>query len=265
MKFDRPRVLDDCILAMALVLGFVLLACSPTADAPAAIQDAQGVPAAVGSSPAPPEPEPVASPVASPVALDPADYKISVIPSLLSDGTVKLKIETNIPGVIEVMADISLSGQKPNDVWIGKNQRVRIKGGQGEVTFVTSDLPKGRYESEVSFYPRWGFQDAASRATGIDRQIDATASLGSLGSGMTANEAQFRENGQKWVMMNVNPNQAWDAAKFTNRFGTFSELEVQGLNPSVIKAYYFPRIDTTIFVNALRGEISHWRLGQAHR
>lgn len=250
------------LVQLILVAAAVPWACSPTADSPVATQD---VPAAAVPSTIPPAPEPAIVPANATAPLKPDDYTISVTPSVLSDGKVKLEIETNIPGTIEVMADLSLSNQKPDDIAIGKTERVRIIDGKGEVTFTTSDLPRGHYESEVSFYPRWGFQDAASRATGIDRQIDATTKVGSLGSGATAAEVQDLKSGQKWVMLNVNPDQRWDASEWINRFGSYTELEVHELNPAIIKAYYFPRIDTTIFVNTLKGEISHWRLGQAHR
>ena len=149
---NRSQLLGQLVLLAATVPW----ACSPTTDSPAATQD---LPAAAVPSTTPPTPEPPIVPAKTTAPLEHEDYRISVTPSVLSGGEVKLKIETNIPGTIEVMADLSLSNQKPDDIAIGKTERVRIIGGKGEVAFTTTELPRGHYESEVSFYPRWGFQE----------------------------------------------------------------------------------------------------------
>lgn len=62
------------------------------------------------------------------------EYTLSIKPDLLPTGEVLLDIETNIPGTIEVSAGLSLHGQSENDIWVGKNEYVRIVGGKGSVT-----------------------------------------------------------------------------------------------------------------------------------
>ncbi len=193
----------------------------------------------------------------------PDEYLLSVQPELLPNGDVRLKIRSNIPGTVVVMAGVSLHGQADDDVWVGKNQRVRVSNGEGAVTFSTRDLPAGEYDAEAAFYPRWGFQDTVSRATGITREVNAVSSLTLAGSGESAAVVQFKENGQKWVMMNVAMGDPWHAADWVQRFGKYSELRVDRGNPEILKAYYFPKIDTTLIVNVLKKEISIWRLGKA--
>jgi hypothetical protein len=194
---------------------------------------------------------------------EPVDYEIAVNPDILPNGNVRLSLTTNIPGVIEVMAGLSLHGQAPDDVWIGKSERVRLTAGTGAVTFSTADLPPGRYDAEVNFYPRWGFMDARSRDSGISDGLGASSMLDLGGSGPSASDVQFKENGQRWVMQRVSMGDPWRPNEWIQRFGAYEELAVDRGNPEILKAYYFPRIDTTLIVNTLKGEISVWRLGRA--
>jgi hypothetical protein len=196
----------------------------------------------------------------------PVEYTLTAIPEKLPNGDLRLGIKTNIPGTIEVMAAVSLHGQKGDDTYIGKDERVRIANGQGQTTFSTDDLPRGNYDVEVKFYPRWGFQDAASRSTGISKDLTTSSPITLGGSGVSAADVQFKENGQKWVMEHVAMGDPWHPAEWVQRFGKYRELTVDAgqLNPNVIKAYYFPRIDMTILVSVMRGQITIWRVGQAH-
>lgn len=194
----------------------------------------------------------------------PGGYKISAEPAVLPSGSVHVAIKTNIPGEIEVMANLSLHGQKDEEVWIGKDEKVRISKGSGEVTFATDDLPKGQYDVEVDFYPRWGFKDAPSRATGITKNLITISSVSLTGNGTSSADTQFKKNNQKWVMEHVATGDPWHPSDWTNKFGDYRELSVDRFNPKIIKAYYFPRIDMTVIVNTLKGEISTWRLGEAH-
>lgn len=194
----------------------------------------------------------------------PIQYTLSIDPQVLPDGRVRLDVSDNIPGTIEVMVGLSLQGQAGDDGWIGKDERVRLIDGQGVVTFATDDLPKGTYDAEVSFYPRWGFQDDASRATGISDNLSASSSIALAGSGESSSDVQSKENGQRWVMENVTMGDPWRPSEWTERFGEYEELPVDRGNPEILKAYYFPSIDTTLIVNTLKTEITVWRLGKAH-
>jgi hypothetical protein len=189
-------------------------------------------------------------------------YTFSVEPERLPSGDVHLVIETNIPGTIEVSAGLSLRGQDENDIWVGKSEYIQIIDGKGAVTLSTGDLPEGEYEAEVSFFPKWGFKDAASRATGITKELTASSHIKLKGSGVSATDFLFKKNGQKWVMTNVSMGDAWYPNEWTKRFGRYQEIPIDYGNPRILKAYYFPRIDITLTVNILKGEISIWGLGK---
>jgi len=186
-----------------------------------------------------------------------------VEPVDLGNGRVRLHVDTNIPGKIEVMVSLGLHGQNPDDVWIGMDERISVEHGYGSTIFDTKDLPRGKYDAEVSFYPRWSFQDDLSRATGISEHLGANSSISISGTGESASAVQERENGQRWVMENVNPGDAWILDKWVQRFGDFREIGVTRGNPKILKAYYFASIDMTVIVNQLRREVSTWRMGVA--
>lgn len=192
------------------------------------------------------------------------EYALSIKPEILPSGDVRLDVETNIPGNIEVSAGLSLHGQAENDIWVGKSEYIRIVGGKGTVNLSTGDLPKGEYDAEVSFFPQWGFKDAMSRATGITDKLTSSSRLTLMGSGQSVADVLFKKNGQKWVMTHVNLGDPWDAAEWVKRFGRYQEIPIDYGNPRILKAYYFPRIDITLTVNILKGEISIWSLGKAH-
>lgn len=241
----------------ALTAG--LLACSgPPSDS-----DATPAPA-MAQEPAP-SPVPSPTPPTMPATLlAPDQYTIQVDPTVLDNGSVRIAVATNIPGTIEAMASVELAGQKPNDLYVGKTELVRIVNGSGSVTIGTAGLPKGSYEAQVNFYPRWGFQDSASRATGINNEIHSIAAVRLGGTREAASTYLARKEGHKWVAMNLGIGDPWRESDLVRRFGSHEELPVEGLNPAIIKAYYFPSIDTTIFANVLTGEVSHWRSGRAN-
>ena len=212
---------------------------------------------------------PIQQPTESPASSPPvtAQYEIFIEPRMLDDSNVEVFITTNIPGSIEVMADLSLAGQAPSDVWIGTNKRVSVCDGEGTVILDGSELPTGEYAVEVALYPWWGLKDDVSRSCGINQDlgysIDATATVTLTGSGESVEDVRRRNEGRRWVMSNFRMGQKWDPAFWRAKFGEFKQLEVDRYNPAIIKAYYFESIDMTLIVNVLKGEIDTWRDGEA--
>lgn len=200
---------------------------------------------------------------------EPGDYTIDVDPVVTTDGKrVKMDISTDIPGVITVMASVSLANQKGSDIHIGTSKRVQLMNGKGTVRLSVADLPTGDYDAEVSFYPRWGFGGLSRTSVSIEEPIHSSKRIRIQGSGQTVLDRKTMDDGQNWVMTNIGSfTDSWDELEWKRRFGDFEEVPVSGgtLNPKAIKAYYFPEIDMTIFVAILRTppEISHWRIGRA--
>ncbi len=180
----------------------------------------------------------------------------------MANDRVHVNVGTNIPGVIELMAGIRLADQAPDDVFIGKTERITIRDGSGQTTFEVSDLPQGEYEARASFYPNWGFQDEQSKATGITEPIESKHLLSLDGSGESAESVSERNEGQRWVMENVTMGMTWNPTEWKQRFGDWREFAATSRNPDVITNYYFESIDMTIVVNTVKDEIVTWRTGR---
>lgn len=192
------------------------------------------------------------------------EYNIHVMATVLKDNSVRLSISTNIPGEIDVMTSISLANQKDDDIWIGDDDRVRIKNGKAEVILGDKrKLPSGEYFAEVNFYPRWGFQDNISRKTNIQKEISTQVPISLKHGNKIAESVLKKENSQKWVMENIISGTSWDPNFWNNKFGKYEEIGVSDrYNPRIIKAYYFKSIDMTLIVNEYKQEIVVWRVGK---
>lgn len=201
--------------------------------------------------------------LASTIAALATEFKIELVPVVIGPSEVEVEISSNVPGTINVMLGLGLAGQKRNDVFIGTNKRVTLKNGRGTATIGKPGLPSGKYEVEVSFYPRWGPQDSVAKAAGVKSEIHARKIITLKGTGESAKAVQQRENNQSWVMENVHAGTRWDRSYWVGRFGEPQRLTTTRWNPNVIKAYYFKSLDMTIFVNELKTEVSHWRTGRA--
>lgn len=190
------------------------------------------------------------------------EYSITVQAIEIKGKKVRLSISSNIPGNIEIMAGVSLMGQAPKDIYIGKSERVKVSNGSSEVVIDVSDLPSGEYEAEANFYPMWGLQDEKSKLTGINHEISASQKIKISGSGESAELVAKRNEGQKWVMKNIIVGTHWNPSQWKERFGSREELPVTSMNPNIIKNYYFSSIDMTVIVNTLKVKVVTWRMGK---
>ena len=191
------------------------------------------------------------------------EFTVDVAPTVIGPSEVDVEIRSNIPGTIEVMLGLGLADQDPHDVFIGTSKRIAIKNGRATATISKPGLPSGKYEVEVSFYPRWGPQDSIAKAAGANSEIHALQTVAIEGTGEPPEAAQQRENDQRWIMENVYGGTRWDRSYWVGRFGEPRQLTITRLNPRIIKAYYFKSLDMTIFVNELKGEVSHWKTDPA--
>lgn len=212
------------------------------------------------SSPSPQLSEQVEAEAAPTV--DPSASTIDIQAAPLDSSRVKFMISSSLPTPVEVMASVALAGQKPDDVFIGHSERVRLTGPFTEVIIDTSaasePLPTGEYTAEVNFYPRWGAQNgnpAAQKAP----EISAATSITLVGSGENPVAAKRRNELQRWVMNNMGANEVWDQNSFEKRLGKARK------GPSTMShlhdAYYFPDANITFLVNRLKGEVTVWRMG----
>ena len=240
----RPLRLSS--IALVILMTAVLAGCDTS-------NDPEGSSVVAGSSSAAEDKK---------ISHPPEGYSLSVHSQKLDGGRVRLEFTTNIPGTIEIMAGISLSGQEPDDTWIGKNERVRLVDGSGQTTLDVKGLPAGEYDVEAAFYPRWGFQDEESRSSGVDEQLEDKHPISITGSGEPAELVAQRNKNQKWVMENVVMGAEWEPDFWRRRFGEWDEFPVKTRNPAVISNYYFKSLDMTLIVNTLKNEIVVWRMGR---
>ncbi len=107
------------------------------------------------------------------------DYVIHVVPAVVDSDLVDVAIETNIPGLIEVMVSLQHAGMADDDPYIGTSRYVVISGGHGAVLFdgVESLLSDSACEVVVKLHPAWGFRDDAARHSGIDRSLVTSVPL----------------------------------------------------------------------------------------
>lgn len=196
------------------------------------------------------------------VGLPPEEYTLTVQGQVVGEDRIQVNVQTNIPGVIDVMAGVSLADQAPDDIFVGKTERMTVRVGSAQTAFDVSDLPQGEYDVEATFYPRWGFQDERSRATGITEEIESKHSLTLEGSGESVASVSERNEGQRWVMENVSTGMAWNPVEWRDRFGNWEEFAATTRNPDVITNYYFDSIDMTLVVNTFKNEIVTWKMGR---
>jgi len=202
-------------------------------------------------------------------------YWIKVTPTVRGPFTVDADIQTNIPGSVTLAVCLGLSGQKGSDIAIGTGFiRVPITNGRGKATIdgtkkvfpPGSQLPPGRYNVEVSFYPRWPENKDQASKLGIKNPIEGAATIKLTGSGTSVNSVKMKAEGQKWVVLNVTSGMPWDSKFWESKFGSYQELEYRGEgNPKILKMYYFKTIDTTLMVNVLKNEIVTYRIGMEYK
>jgi len=199
---------------------------------------------------------------ATTAAFDPATAQLSVEAMPQGDTEVRFVVSTNLPTPVEVMAGVALIGQKPDDVFIGYTERVKLDGPRTEFvvdTFAAREpLPSGDYDAEVSFYPRWGTENGNPAAKAAPK-LEATDRITLGGSGENRADAERRNELQRWVMGNIGMNVPWNRHNFEARLGPARK------GPSTMSrlhdAYYFPNADMTFLVNRLRNEVTIWRTG----
>lgn len=188
--------------------------------------------------------------------------------------TVQVNVTTNLPDAAVLSATLGLANQKPNDTFIGTDfEKINVRGGKASFVIdgtkrvmpMNSKLPAGTYDVEVNFHPLWPENRALAGKLNVVSTVTGSSQVKLGGSGASAGNAQQRAELRKWVMLKVNMGDKWDAAYFTNKLGSYQELSLEGGNPRVLKVFYFPKVDMTFIVNTLKGEVSVWRDGKAHR
>lgn len=201
------------------------------------------------------------------------DFKISVEATPVSPYEVAVTIKTDIPLPVEVMASVSIKGQKPQDIYIGTSETIKLSVPEQTVILDGRDetLPAGEYTVEVAFYPGWGAENGSAEAKRIESEIVGQADVTLAGSGaskaQTDAENNAKYNAREWVMMNVGIGTPWNEDQFVAKLGPFtksaSELNLTAAPGFLFDAYYFEKADMTIIVGRATNTVTIWRDGLA--
>ena len=190
-------------------------------------------------------------------------YYLKLSAKVISKHEILFNVRTNIPLPVEVMASVDLANQKPEEIYIGYSKKIILQ--QSNQSFILNvenkDLPNGDYNAKVTFYPRWGAKNGNHEAAKIKKPIHGSLVISLQGNGQTAESVKQKNSLQLWVMENIVIGTPWDKNTFVEKLGPFRELTVTNRNPKIIKAYYFPDADMTIFVNIYKNNIVTWRKG----
>ncbi len=194
-------------------------------------------------------------------AADKPSLKIEV--ASVSDHKVKFVVVTTLPPPVEVIAEVSLAGQKLTDTYIGYDEKVWLDNQRSVFVLDTAKhekpLPNAKYEVTVTFYPKWGASRSPA-AAGFPILTD-TKFVILKASGLSRASAVRKEALQRWIMSNVFPDTPWDESDFVKRLGPYRESS--STLSRLHAAYYFPAADMTLIVNRARREVSVWREGKA--
>lgn len=203
-----------------------------------------------------------------------APYWIKVTAKATGQYTVQASATTNLPDGAVLSVSLGLADQNPNAIFVGTDfQKITVKAGKASILIdgtkrvfpLNSTLPAGLYNVEVNFHPLWPENRALAGRLKITETLEGIGRVKLSASGANASSVQNKAEQQKWVMLNVDYGDEWDAAFFAKKFGQYNELPLSSGNPRILKMYYFPSIDMTFMVNVYKGEIVLWRSGKANR
>jgi hypothetical protein len=198
------------------------------------------------------------------VAANDASFFLRIVSAEEKSGAVRGEIETNMPLPIEIMVDVSLHSQRSDDIYVGKGLKLRIEASPQTFSVpinIDGGLPRGAYDVEATFYPRWGAEHGSPAARAIRREISATKQITLRGSGKAAREVIAYNEARRWLMETTAVGDPWKPAEFEKHLGHAERLRVTN-RPNIIVAFYYPRADATVFVNTLLNELVTWAFGR---
>lgn len=194
----------------------------------------------------------------------PTTPKIDLEATVKNENTVNFLVKTNIPLPVEFMASIDLKDQKPDETYIGCSKKIKVESSPYSFDFDLSEhkLPSGEYNAEVTFYPQWGADNGNELAKKINTKVMGSVPINLKTAYGSADERKEIDKKQSWGINNVIVGTIWNADKFIEKLGEYQELKVTNRNAEIIKVYYFPEADMTIFVSKPKKSVLTWRIGK---
>jgi hypothetical protein len=174
---------------------------------------------------------------------------------------VEYLVKTNIPLPVKCMFGFDLKGQAPDDLWVGSSKKVTINKSpfSYELNISEDKLPSGNYQASVAYYHFWGARDGNDLSKKINQDIENSVNVVLETSNDNLKTRKELDKKQLWVMNNLWAGVKWDEKNVVNYLGKYEELIVSNRNSAIIKVFYFPDADMTIFISKPLNEILTWR------
>jgi hypothetical protein len=191
---------------------------------------------------------------------------ISLDIKIETEDVIEYLVQTNIPLPVQCMFGIDLEGQEDDDIWIGSSQKVTINKSpfSYKLDISQDELPSGKYQASVSYYHNWGARDGNDLAKKIKQNIENSVDVILTTSNDNLKTKQESSKKQLWVMENLWAGVKWNYDDVVNNLGNPQELIVSNKNSNIVKVFYFPDADMTIFVSKPLKEILTWRSGKTN-
>jgi hypothetical protein len=186
--------------------------------------------------------------------------------NIKTEDVIEYLVQTNIPLPVQCMFGIDLEGQDPDDIWIGSSQKVTINKSpfSYELDISKSKLSSGNYQASVSYYHYWGARDGNDLSKQIKENIENSVNVVLVTSNDNVTKKKESDKKQLWVMENLWVGVKWDKKNVVNHLGKYEKLIVSNKNSNIVKVFYFPDADMTIFVSKPLNEILTWRSGETN-
>lgn len=201
------------------------------------------------------------------------EYWIKVTPVSTRGFVVEAQVRTNIPGslVLNVRLTYKDKGADDEDIGTGylriplsNNSTAVTIDGQKKAVPYGSTLPDGHYDIEVIFPHLWPRNTAATKATGLKRNIKGVATVELVGGQRSATGSDSA-NGTRWVMENVYPGYYWDPTFWQRKFGEIVELEYRGSgDANLLSVYYVKSINMSLLIDVRKNLILRYSTGLSY-
>ena len=167
-------------------------------------------------------------------------------------------VESNICGRNTLMVGVDLAGQKDSDIWIGSRERAELVNGRARATIDLNGLPDGEYTADAFWGWRFPKDEVAKVQAPAAREVESNqVKIRIIGTGITADEAQRRENKQAELMGSLGANDPVPVDALAREFGPVEVLSKTRQRQTL----YFKGLDMTFELTA-QGRLRTYDMGR---
>lgn len=174
-----------------------------------------------------------------------ATPKIDFTPTVQGNFKVLVDVTTELPDGSVLAVSISKHGLGDDDIFVGTDFiKAPVKNGSVSVLIdaekktrpSVAAITKGKYDLDVTFYPRWKENKLIADNLGIMESVEVIKIIQLVGNGQ--DEETFQEQmqsleGRNWVMGEVFQGMKWDESFWVKKFGQPERYSPSVGNPKV--------------------------------